>query len=200
MLHRSPARKRAQFPNRHERNNVTASERCSHIHLPRSSARRLRNLISKSACHLETPIIAVSIDDNNLRCRREFAHVLEKLPQRRSLVQHRHDDGKAHCFLALQICGQDNQRAMSRKIHAQIVLAVVLIAFHPPGLAANNVPSGIKHDGYDRLLKKYVNSQGLVAYEKWKGNAEDMKALEERTRGVNRFAVSARNFGFCKIL
>ena len=89
---------------------------------------------------------------------------------------------------------------MSRKIHAQIVLAVVLIAFHPPGLAANNVPSGIKHDGYDRLLKKYVNSQGLVAYEKWKGNAEDMKALEERTKGVNRSAVSARNFGFCKIL
>ncbi len=68
---------------------------------------------------------------------------------------------------------------MSRKIHAQIVLAVVLIAFHPPGLAANNVPSGIKHDGYDRLLKKYVNSQGLVAYEKWKGNAEDMKALDD---------------------
>jgi hypothetical protein len=83
---------------------------------------------------------------------------------------------------------------MSTKIHAQIVLAVVLIAFHPPGLAANNVPSGIKHDGYDRLLKKYVNSQGLVAYEKWKGNAEDMKALEERTKGVNRSAVSARNF------
>jgi hypothetical protein len=68
---------------------------------------------------------------------------------------------------------------MSTKIHAQFFLTVVLIAFHPGNLVANDVPSGIKHDGYDRLLKKYVNSQGLVAYEKWKGNAEDRKALDD---------------------
>ncbi|HSV63929.1 MAG TPA: DUF547 domain-containing protein [Chthoniobacterales bacterium] len=42
---------------------------------------------------------------------------------------------------------------------------------------ATDVPAGIKNDAYDRLLKKYVNSQGLVAYEKWKASAEDMAAL-----------------------
>ena len=42
---------------------------------------------------------------------------------------------------------------------------------------ATDVPAGIKHDAYDRLLKKYVNSQGLVAYEKWKASSEDMAAL-----------------------
>jgi hypothetical protein len=45
--------------------------------------------------------------------------------------------------------------------------------------AASGVRAGIRHEAYDRLLKKYVNSQGLVAYEKWKANAEDMKALDE---------------------
>jgi len=42
---------------------------------------------------------------------------------------------------------------------------------------AVNVPAGINHGGYDRLLKKYVDQNGLVAYEKWKGNADDRKAL-----------------------
>ena len=45
--------------------------------------------------------------------------------------------------------------------------------------AAAAVPAGIKNDSYDRLLKKYVNGEGLVAYSKWKANAEDMKALDE---------------------
>jgi hypothetical protein len=42
-----------------------------------------------------------------------------------------------------------------------------------------DVPAGIKNGAYDRLLKRYVNSQGLVAYEKWKSSAEDMKALDD---------------------
>jgi hypothetical protein len=44
-------------------------------------------------------------------------------------------------------------------------------------LGAVNVPAGINHDSYDGLLKKYVDQNGLVAYEKWKANAEDRKAL-----------------------
>src|SRR6266576_5609263 len=44
-------------------------------------------------------------------------------------------------------------------------------------LGAVKVPAGINHDGYDGLLKKYVDQNGLVAYEKWKANAEDRKAL-----------------------
>jgi Protein of unknown function, DUF547 len=67
---------------------------------------------------------------------------------------------------------------MNTKPHAQILLAACLIIFHPPCFAAG-VPTEIKSDAYDRLLKKYVNSQGLVAYERWKGSAEDMKALDD---------------------
>ncbi len=58
-------------------------------------------------------------------------------------------------------------------------LAVLLSIFFFQSLShAVNVPAGIKHEDYDRLLKKYVNSQGFVAYEKWKGNGEDMKDLD----------------------
>jgi hypothetical protein len=67
---------------------------------------------------------------------------------------------------------------MNRRTRAQIVLAAVLIAFQSPCFATD-IPAGIKNDAYERLLKKYVNSQGLLAYEKWKSNAEDMKALDD---------------------
>ena len=40
------------------------------------------------------------------------------------------------------------------------------------------VRSGISHDEYDRLLKKYVNDQGLVNYAAWKGNQADLSALD----------------------
>jgi hypothetical protein len=41
-----------------------------------------------------------------------------------------------------------------------------------------NVPAGIDTKSWDVLLKKYVNDQGFVAYEKWKNDAADMKALD----------------------
>src|SRR5260370_39132953 len=59
-------------------------------------------------------------------------------------------------------------------------LAVLsLIFFFQPLSYAVNVPAGIKHEGYDRLLKKYVDENGLAAYEKRKSNAEDMKGLDD---------------------
>jgi hypothetical protein len=57
-------------------------------------------------------------------------------------------------------------------------LVVALVIALPAFCHAVDVPSGIKHDGYDRLLKKYVNGQGLIAYEQWKSSAEDMAALD----------------------
>ncbi|MEA3210555.1 MAG: hypothetical protein QOE70_3612 [Chthoniobacter sp.] len=41
------------------------------------------------------------------------------------------------------------------------------------------VPAGLQHEAWDGLLKKYVNQQGLVAYEKWKASETDRKALDE---------------------
>ena len=42
-----------------------------------------------------------------------------------------------------------------------------------------NFPAGLQHDQWDVLIKKYVDDHGLVAYEKWKNNATDLKALDE---------------------
>ncbi len=39
-------------------------------------------------------------------------------------------------------------------------------------------PAGLHHDAWDALLKKYVNERGLIAYEKWKANDADRKALD----------------------
>ena len=41
-----------------------------------------------------------------------------------------------------------------------------------------NVHAGINHDEFDRLLKKYVNEQGLVNYGAWKQNTADIAALD----------------------
>src|SRR2546427_11580952 len=42
-----------------------------------------------------------------------------------------------------------------------------------------NVHAGINHDEFDRLLKKYVNEQGLVNYGTWKQSAADLSALDD---------------------
>lgn len=40
------------------------------------------------------------------------------------------------------------------------------------------VSAGIDTKPWDALLRKYVNEQGLVAYEKWRNDTADMKALD----------------------
>ena len=40
------------------------------------------------------------------------------------------------------------------------------------------IPGGIDHTDFDRLLKTYVDGQGLVDYERWKNSAEDLTALD----------------------
>jgi hypothetical protein len=50
--------------------------------------------------------------------------------------------------------------------------------------------SGINHDEFDRLLKKYVNEQGLVNYGAWKQNTADIAALDNY---LKQFAVKIDN-------
>jgi Protein of unknown function, DUF547 len=42
-----------------------------------------------------------------------------------------------------------------------------------------DIRAGINHDEFDRLLKKYVNEQGLVNYSVWKQNATDLSSLDD---------------------
>jgi hypothetical protein len=60
-------------------------------------------------------------------------------------------------------------------------LIFVSVAARAPAQTGENVDvrAGINHDEFDRLLKKYVNEQGLVNYGAWKQNAPDIAALDE---------------------
>jgi len=62
-----------------------------------------------------------------------------------------------------------------------ITFGLIFIAITPRAEAGENadVRSSINHDEYDRLLKKYVNEQGLVNYAAWKQNASDISALHD---------------------
>jgi hypothetical protein len=57
----------------------------------------------------------------------------------------------------------------------QLWIALIVFALIFPGINAHaqtgenvDVRSGINHNEYDQLLKKYVNEQGLVNYGAWK--------------------------------
>jgi Protein of unknown function, DUF547 len=61
-----------------------------------------------------------------------------------------------------------------------VVVCIRLTARAQQNQSGENVDlrSGINHDEYDRLLKKYVNEQGLVNYNTWKANQPDLSALD----------------------
>jgi hypothetical protein len=63
------------------------------------------------------------------------------------------------------------------KTFMRCIPLVVLFFGQSPCSGAVNVPAGVNHDAYDGLLKKYVDQNGMVAYEKWKENADDRKGL-----------------------
>ncbi len=59
-----------------------------------------------------------------------------------------------------------------------LILVSVAVRAHAQTGENVDVRAGISHDEFDRLLKKYVNEQGLVNYGVWKQNAADMSALD----------------------
>jgi hypothetical protein len=75
---------------------------------------------------------------------------------------------------------------------ALFVCGLVFVAISLQAQTAENVEvdAGINHDSFHRLLKKYVNEQGLVNYDAWKQNAADLSALDEY---LHQFAAKAGN-------
>ncbi|MGH7959476.1 MAG: DUF547 domain-containing protein [Opitutaceae bacterium] len=74
------------------------------------------------------------------------------------------------------------------KPHARLLLLMAFLAslFTPLSAAPTiNTPAGIDPKPWDALLKKHVNDEGLVAYEKWKSDAADMKALDAFLEGYS---------------
>ena len=68
-------------------------------------------------------------------------------------------------------------------------VVVVLTTFAQTGENVD-VRTGIKHEEYDRLLKKYVNEQGLVNYGAWKQSQADLSALDDY---LKQFALKPDN-------
>jgi uncharacterized protein DUF547 len=75
---------------------------------------------------------------------------------------------------------------------ALIIFALIFVAINSRAQTGENVDvrAGINHEPFDRLLKKYVNEQGLVNYGAWKQNATDLSALDEYLR---QFAAKTSN-------
>jgi hypothetical protein len=59
-----------------------------------------------------------------------------------------------------------------------VIMACLGFAAHAQTGENVDVRSGIDRGEFDRLLKKYVNEQGLVNYTAWKQNAGDISALD----------------------
>jgi hypothetical protein len=75
---------------------------------------------------------------------------------------------------------------------ALIIFGLIFVAINARAQTGEHVHvrSGINHNEYDQLLKKYVNEEGLVNYGAWKQNAEDLSALDEY---LHQFAAKADN-------
>jgi Protein of unknown function, DUF547 len=73
-----------------------------------------------------------------------------------------------------------------------IIVGLIFVAMTARAQTGENVDvrAGINHDSFDRLLKKYVNEQGLVNYEAWKQSGADLSALDEY---LHQFATKADN-------
>jgi hypothetical protein len=73
---------------------------------------------------------------------------------------------------------------------ALVIFGLIFVAVNSRAQAGENVDvrAGINHESFDRLLKKYVNEQGLVNYGAWKQNAADLSALDEY---LHQFAAKA---------
>jgi hypothetical protein len=71
-----------------------------------------------------------------------------------------------------------------------LIIGLIFVAITARAQTGENVHvrSGINHNDYDRLLKKYVNDQGLVNYGAWKQNAADLSVLDEY---LHQFAAKA---------
>jgi Protein of unknown function, DUF547 len=72
-------------------------------------------------------------------------------------------------------------RARVSKVRICLIMLGLLFAMIARGQTGENVEvrAGINHEQFERLLKKYVNDQGLVNYGAWKQNAADIAALNE---------------------
>jgi hypothetical protein len=81
---------------------------------------------------------------------------------------------------------------MKKCCAALAITVLAFLGFNALAQTGENlkVRAGIDHSAFDRLLKKYVNEQGLVNYTAWKQNATDLSALDKY---LDQFAAKIDN-------
>lgn len=69
-----------------------------------------------------------------------------------------------------------------------LIVCTMLLVFRPSDAATTTlrVPAGVDSAGWDRLLSKYVDDRGLVAYAAWKANPADLRQLDQFIAGLDR--------------
>jgi Protein of unknown function, DUF547 len=91
------------------------------------------------------------------------------------------------------ICYDPGAAAIMHRLWIPLIaFGLIFVAINLPAQKRENidVSSGIDHAPFDRLLKKYVNGQGLVNYAAWKQNAMDLSTLDEY---LKQFAAKISN-------
>ncbi|MCI0536219.1 MAG: DUF547 domain-containing protein [Verrucomicrobiales bacterium] len=75
------------------------------------------------------------------------------------------------------------QQNLGIRWNGWLVAWLLLFAFRFVAVSSEmvQVPRGIDHAPYDTLLKRYVDTNGLVNYAAWKASPQDMKALVNYT-------------------
>jgi hypothetical protein len=93
---------------------------------------------------------------------------------------------------ALTCCDAGDTAIMNQLWIALIIFGLIFVAINARAQTGENVHvrTGINHNEYDQVLKKYVNERGLVNYGAWKQNAADLSALDEY---LHQFAAKADN-------
>jgi hypothetical protein len=89
-------------------------------------------------------------------------------------------------------CDLGDTAIMDERWIALITFGLIFVAINARAQTGENVHvrSGLNHNEYDHLLKKYVNELGLVNYGAWKQNAADLSALDAY---LHQFAAKADN-------
>jgi Protein of unknown function, DUF547 len=73
-----------------------------------------------------------------------------------------------------------------------IIFGLIFVGISGRAKSGENVdvPTGIDHKPFDRLLRKYISDEGLVNYDGWKQNGADVAALDEY---LKQFAAKVDN-------
>ena len=150
------------------------------IHLPATTRPGRDYQIGQERGTFHGVVAAAAIHHHDLRLGRHLSQVAQESADKSAFIQNRNYDGNTHQnqLYPVEPSGAVSKQPLMKIFNPLALTCSLLFCLQVTALGVD-VPSGIDHASYDRLLKKYVNGEGLVAYGKWKESAEDRKTLDD---------------------